>query len=62
MTGSIKEKSQKKITKFMKKDGGIITKEDLESYKPVIRKSVSRDIQGIMKFIPCLRQVQAGYI
>ncbi len=44
--GFYKGKVAKKITKFMKKDGGIITKEDLESYKPVIRKPVSGTYRG----------------
>ncbi len=44
--GFYKGKVAKKITKFMKKDGGIITKEDLKSYKPVIRKPVSGTYRG----------------
>ena len=44
--GFYKGKVAKKITKFMKKDGGIITAEDLSSYKPVIRKPVTGNYRG----------------
>jgi len=44
--GFYKGKVAKKITKFMKKDGGIITREDLASYEPVIRKPVTGTYRG----------------
>jgi len=39
-------KVAKKITKFMKQDGGLITKEDLASYEAVIRKPVAGTYRG----------------
>jgi len=36
----------KKINGFMKENGGLITKEDLESYKPVIRKPARGTYRG----------------
>lgn len=39
-------KVAKKITKFMKQDGGLITKEDLVSYGAVIRKPVAGTYRG----------------
>lgn len=36
----------RKISGFMKESGGIITKEDLESYKPVVRKPVRGTYRG----------------
>jgi len=39
-------KVAKKITKFMKQDGGLITKEDLASYEAVIRKPVTGTYRG----------------
>jgi len=44
--GFYKGKVAKKVAKFMKKDGGIITREDLASYKPVIRKPVTGTYRG----------------
>ena len=41
-SGAIAEK----IEKFMKSKGGLITKDDLASYKPVIRKSVKGTYRG----------------
>lgn len=35
-----------KITTFMKQDGGLITKEDLEKYRPVMRKPVRGEYRG----------------
>jgi len=39
-------KVAKKITNFMKQDGGLITKEDLASYEAVIRKPVTGTYRG----------------
>lgn len=44
--GFYKGKVAKKIIKFMNKDGGIITKDDLVSYKPVIRMPVTGTYRG----------------
>ena len=35
-----------KITNFMKKNDGLITEDDLQSYKPVIRKPVRGNYRG----------------
>lgn len=44
--GFYKGKVAKKITRFMKKEGGLITKEDLSSYEAVIRKPVTGNYRG----------------
>lgn len=41
-----KGKISKKIVKFMDKEGGLITKDDLSSYEPVIRKPVNGNYRG----------------
>lgn len=44
--GFYKGKVAKKITRFMKKEGGLITKEDLSSYEAVIREPVTGNYRG----------------